>query len=895
MGVDPEATPTVETTGIAAETPKPVSSLELGAAETMPAARGTSDLDGERVGRFTIRGLLGRGGMGEVYAAHDPELDRMVAIKLLRPEVSTTRADARLRREARAMAKLSHRNLVTVHDVGVHDGQLFVAMELIRGDTLRGWAQGKSWREIVNAYVAAGRGLAAAHASGLVHRDFKPDNVMVGEDGRVAVGDFGLAVSAGDDAPDGGLAGTVRYMAPEQLERRNVDERSDQFAFCVALWEALDRDPFGPFVAGEDLTTSVGARRAAIAVGVPRKIAGVPMRVTRALARGLAVDPAERWASMTELVDHVDPTRRRNLIALGVIAGAAVMVAIGATWWARTPAADPCTRVAAPMQDVWKPDTAQKFHDAFAATKKPYADDAAARTAAILERRAAAWSVMRVESCQATARGTQTADLDRRRSRCLDARLAEQTVLVGALTHAPSADIVDQGLRAANGLPSIETCANVGALLEQAPEPAVAAQLQLDVARADTIEKLGDTTLGPTLAALRARALALGWAPALARVDSTIGHLAWRRGDSAAGLEPLREGATAAARAKDDALGSRLLVLEADVLVDLDRASDAVEVAHAAELSAARAGDPADLHAAALDALADAYAALSKFDESDKAYAAAVALREQGDDRFDLASSLLNWSNMLNERSDYARALPLSNRALELFRAELGEHHPDFARVMQSNANLLLQLRRLPEAKAQFEHALAIKVAAYGDDVPTVAMALHGLGAVAQEMGDQETAGKDFERAYEIWNTKLGPDSSLTLMARYSLGQNLRHRHKLPEAITTLNDVLAKRSGAKNPQPEKVANTLDSLAECYLDAKDYTKALDHAQRALAIREKVLGPTAGDVAESYGRIADIEKAKGDCGKAVEAARKALAIPNGDTESPQGVLAACHATK
>jgi serine/threonine-protein kinase len=895
MGVEPEATPTVETTGVAADTPKPVSSLELGSAETMPAARGTSDLDGQKVGRFTIRGLLGRGGMGEVYGAHDPELDRMVAIKLLRPEVSTTRADARLRREARAMAKLSHRNLVTVHDVGVHDGQLFVAMELIRGDTLRGWAPGKSWREVVNAYVAAGRGLAAAHAAGLVHRDFKPDNVLVGEDGRVAVGDFGLAVSAGDDAPDGGLAGTVRYMAPEQLDRRIADERSDQFAFCVALWEALDRDPFGPFVAGEDLTTSVGARRAAMAVGVPRKIAGVPMRVARALARGLAIDPAARWASMTELVDHLDPARRRNLIALAVVAGAAMVLAVGATWWARTPAADPCSGVAAPMQDLWKPDTAQRLHEAFAATKKPYADDAATHTAAILEQRAAAWSVMRVESCQATARGTQTPDLERRRARCLDARLAEQTVLVAALTHAPSADIVEQGLRAALGLPAIESCANVSALLEQAPEPAVAAQLQLDVARADTLEKLGDTHIGPRLAELRARALALNWAPALARVDATIGTEAYRRSDSAAGLEPLREGATAAAHAKDDALGSRILSLEASVLIDVDRASDAVEVAHAAALLAARGGDLPELNANALDAAADAYTALSKFDDADRAYAAAVPLREQEGDRFDLASTLLSWSNMLDERSDYARALPLSTRAVELFRAELGEHHPDFGRVLQSNGKLLLEMGKFPEAKARFEQALAIKTAAYGDDVPTVAMTLHALGSVAQSMGDHETAGKDYERAFEIWNEKLGPDASMTLMARYSLGQNLRHRGKLPEAIAVLEDVLAKRASAKNPQPERVANTLDSLAECYLDQKDYPKALDQAQRALAIREKVLGPTAGDVAESYGRIADIELLRHDCGAAVAAARKAIAIANGDTSSSREVLVKCHATK
>jgi serine/threonine protein kinase len=306
---------TVETTGIATETPRPVSSLEVGSAETLPVSTGRVALADRRVGRFTITGLLGRGGMGEVYEAHDPELDRKVAIKLLRPEMSTQKADARLRREARSMAKLSHRNLVTVHDVGVHDGQLFVAMELIAGNTLRGWQQGKPWREIVAAYVAAGRGLASAHDAGIVHRDFKPDNVLVGKDGRAAVGDFGLAMSASDDAPD--------------------------------------------------------------------------------------------------------PARRRNRIVVAAAVGT-FAAAVGATWYLSAPAADPCRDAGAAMTGVWKPGSVQRLRDAFAITHRANAEEAATRTAALLDRRAAAWTLEKVASCSATAHGNQSAEIDRRRalSRC---------------------------------------------------------------------------------------------------------------------------------------------------------------------------------------------------------------------------------------------------------------------------------------------------------------------------------------------------------------------------------------------------------------------------------------------------------------------------------------------
>ena len=882
-------------------TPRPVSSLELGSAETMPASGGHRVLADQSVGRFTVKHVLGRGGMGEVHAAYDPELDRMVAIKLLRPELSTTKADARLRREARAMAKLSHGNLVTVHDVGVHDGQLFVAMELIDGDTLRGWQKGRRWREIVGAYVAAGRGLAAAHAAEIVHRDFKPDNVLVGRDGRVAVGDFGLAMSSEEDAPltaaeadltqHGALVGTLRYMAPEQLEREVADARSDQFAFCLALWEALDADPFGELRTSDDVGVIADARRRAIAAGPPKKLAGVPARITRALARGLAVRPADRWPSMTELLHELDPARRRNRIAVASIALGAAAVAVGATWWARTPAADPCADVAAPMAEVWIPGSVQRLAAAFAATKRPNAGDAATRTAAILDRRAAAWTVMRTESCEATSRGEQSADLDARRTSCLDARRAELAALVTALTQAPTPDMVDMAIRAANGLPSIEQCGNVSALLERDPPKATVrapiAQLELDVARANTLELLGDKTVIAELPALRQRALALDWAPALARIDATIGYDAWRRGDGAAAVEPLREGATAAARAKDDELGARVLSLEAEALVDTDRAGDAIEVARSSELLAARAGDPAGARAQALEAIAVAYAGQSKFDDSDKAYAAAAALLEHGSDRLAFASVLNAWANLRYERSDYAGALPLADRALELFRSELGEQDPDYARALQSTANLQFEAHHYAEAKRELDQSLAIKEAVFGPEEPTVALTLNSLGNVAGALGDHDLARKHYQRAYDIWAKALGPDSPQALMAKYNLGITLKHQKQLKQAIEVLSDVLAHRMAAKSPQPQKVANVLDALAGVYEEQGDHAKALDHAARALAIREHVLGPKTGDVAESLGTVAQIEQELGRCAKASADARRSIDIlkglPNGEADA------------
>ena len=202
------------------------------------------------IGRFVVLKVVGEGGMGVVYAAYDPTLDRKIAVKLVRVPIASSSAAAdreRMLREARALARLTHPAILTVHDAGVIDDQVFIATELAGGGTLRAWqrAAARPWRVLVAAYREAGEGLAAAHDAGLVHRDFKPDNVLRTSDGRIRVADFGLAAPIGDG--DRAIAGTPRYMAPEQHRGEVAGPAADQFAFCVALWEALTGAP--PFPA----------------------------------------------------------------------------------------------------------------------------------------------------------------------------------------------------------------------------------------------------------------------------------------------------------------------------------------------------------------------------------------------------------------------------------------------------------------------------------------------------------------------------------------------------------------------------------------------------------------------------------------------------------------------
>ncbi len=307
---------------------------------------------GDILGRYVVIGGVGAGSMGVVLAAYDPELDRKVALKLLRPrERSSPEAHARLRarlgKEARALAKVSHPNLISVFDVGEHGMQVFLAMEFMGGGTLGDWLrkEPRSRSNIVKTFIEIGHGLAAAHAQGITHRDFKPENVLFDTSGRPKVADFGLARllrhpdESADDVVaaldvsgsfDGSLdtamsrpdavAGTPAYMAPEQFTRDKIDPRTDQFAFCVALYQALYGER--PF-AGDDVLAIASSVMTGAIRSAPRDTK-VPVWLRRTITRGLARDPDARFPSMGALVealarDPVATLRRRLLQAAGAL------------------------------------------------------------------------------------------------------------------------------------------------------------------------------------------------------------------------------------------------------------------------------------------------------------------------------------------------------------------------------------------------------------------------------------------------------------------------------------------------------------------------------------------------------------------------------------------------
>ncbi|MCH9687729.1 MAG: serine/threonine protein kinase, partial [Deltaproteobacteria bacterium] len=377
-----------------------------------------------RIGRFMVLEPLGRGGMGMVYAAYDDKLDRKVAIKVLLADDLPDDSDRlRLQREAQALARLSHPNVVTVHEVGDSDGQVFLAMEYVHGLSLRHWLRTKpDSSQVLDVFVLAGRGLAAAHHAGLVHRDLKPANIMRGDDGTVKVLDFGLALAVAEEQDEsidpaklsgshsplhssvtqtGTLLGTPAYMAPEQFTGNTADVYSDQYSFCIALWEGLTgRRPFAEATHDQRLTA-----RLAGPPSWPPDAPALRRPIVEAMRRGLSPEPDDRWPSMDALLSALSraPHRRRHGWALAGLGTAAL--AIGWLGLRDTPSVDReqrCTGAHEQLAGIWDDGRRAAVESAIVGTELSYAKGVWERTSATLDAYAHAWETMHTEACEAT-------------------------------------------------------------------------------------------------------------------------------------------------------------------------------------------------------------------------------------------------------------------------------------------------------------------------------------------------------------------------------------------------------------------------------------------------------------------------------------------------------------
>jgi eukaryotic-like serine/threonine-protein kinase len=777
-----------------------------------------------RVDRFVLLERLGQGGMGVVYSAYDPKLDRRVALKLLLARAGhDARGHARLVREARALARLSHPNVVPVHDVGVIEDKVFLVMEHVAGQTLRSWVTGapRSWREVLGAYLQAGRGLDAAHAVGIVHRDFKPDNALMGDDGRVRVVDFGLARDRPDedmrrqeDGPGAGLphaperlgesaaaapmqSGTPGYMAPEQFAGAMVGPAADQFSFCVALYEGLyGQKPFeGASVA--QLADSVRAGR----LREPPRESRVPAWVHAALCRGLAPDAGERHGSMSALLAELsrdpDRTRRRRLLALAIAALAAV--AIYSLVRGRAGVVEVCQGGPAELARIWNPQRRDLVERALRSTGRAYADAIAPRVLAGLDGYGAAWTEMRHEACMSHQRGEQSSDLLDRRMRCLDGRFWALDRAIAVLEELDAGSL-GHVVQVVERLPSVPYCADREALAAEVPPPddaALAARVQALRARLRRVDALESAGRYPeALAAARAmvdEAGALQHGPVVAEALLAEGRSAMmiRPAAFAGAIAPLR-------RAAEIGIEHRMWALAVEALarrfyVQAMQAENPAEIQGlipVAEALSKQVADRGFARTLLLNNIGTVYMAQGDRERARGYFEQALEeLARAPEVALELTSVRKNLAMLT---PDVARRAGLMQQELERLERELGESHPWTLDLRIAYAHYTPDPQRARDLLAP---ACAMYERFHDEQLGSWISCLYYLGYLSAELGDHETASRSLARAAELGASGAVPDELAwdDLARGYSLHDRGEHQAALAE-LRAVRDRFAPRT-----------------------------------------------------------------------------------------------------
>jgi tetratricopeptide (TPR) repeat protein len=862
---------------------------------------------GTVVSRYVVLHRVGSGGMGVVYAAYDPQLDRRIAVKVLSAERSMdTEGTSRLLREAQAMARLTHPNVVAVHDVGVHDGRTFIAMEFVQGQTIKAWmrAAPRPWREVLRVYRLAARGLVAAHSVGLVHRDFKPDNVMLADDGRVLVMDFGLARQIRADEADtergtaggaalvgatgtGGFAGTPAYMAPEQFSGGAVGPWTDQFSFCIGLYEGL----FGekPF-----LGDTVSALAASVTLGKtqpPALRSGVPWRLRQAVLRGLSPDPSLRHASMADLLGILekDPSRaRRTVLAIG-FAGATLAgsFAIGSAF---DPAHRRCDRGAATIDEIWSSTRRQAIADAFERTGIPQADVRWTEIEPLLAERVDAWRTSFVDACAAThVRGEQSDDLLDARMRCLSDRRDRIDALVGELETA-DAEVIPRAVAAVHGLPRIADCDDPASnefLARSVPDDAdreaiAAAERALATAKARNDAgryREGVVATGDALAELGERNVP--WLRG--EILMVRGQLQHRAGDAVASEQTFRDALHVAVPAGEHDVAARVWCeLMFVVGSELSRPAEALAFELSADLEIRALGDRPDLRRRLENVIAAVLQAEGQYQRALEHHEAALALAEGSNaPPLTMVVILANYGNTLFSLGRYRDAFDAHQRAYDTAVSVLGESHPSTAIDLSNLARDLETLGEIDRARAMYLRSIEIREASLGRDSKAVAESLINLAVLEYGQLELDAAREHGVRAFEIFRHTLGPDHPYVGIAQNNLGNVAHALGDLDEADAHFQEVAriyAKAYGESHP---KMAVALNNRANVSLDRGDFAGALAMFDRAIAIEVARLGPDHPSLAFEYVGRAKALLALDRAAEAVEPAERAVALREGVT--------------
>lgn len=809
---------------------------------------------GDSIGRYVVVELLGAGAMAVVYAAYDPQLDRKVALKVLRPDVpglEGATAAAQVAAEAQAMARLSHPNVIIVHDVSTIAGQLFIAMEYIDGGSLLTWlsAAQRPWREVLVRFVAAGRGLEAVHRAGLLHGDFKPANVLLGANGAVRVTDFGLSSPLALTHPSRRSVGTPGYMAPEQLDNAQAGALADQFSFCVAVWESLAGSR--PFT-GDSL---VALRQSMTSTPAEPEKSEVPRWVRRVLQRGLRANPAERFPSLDDLLRALDldivAQRRKRWVWAAVVTLAAAMVGLAAGRGDR----HRCEGEATKLIGVWDDDVRARVSATFGASKMPYASTQLSSSTLLLDAAAAAWRDSHRSVCEATwVRGEQSALLLDLRMNCLEKRRQAIAALTALFAKADDS-VVEHALMAVQSLESPESCTVLPPGKPPSPPSAALTSLHVGLGEVRALLDTGQFTRAETQGpAVVAEASALGDLALAAEAEFLLGRAKAKTGDPRGAEDRLYQSiayADQAGATRTAAQGWAELVFVQGTLLGLADAAHHSETLGRAALS--KVVD-VDIEASLERAAALALAAEARFDEAERSLKKVLALRQQTHGGADLQVGLawLHLGSVLYGRGDFDEAASVYRTSLEILERVLGPGHPDVAMALGNAAIVEMKLSRDANALAMLRRAQAISASALGPQSARVGRTLINICEVLISIGQFSEALASCRGGVATLEKALAVNHPALASALNSLGSALLRKSQLDEAASSFARALALREVNLGPTHPDCAHDLVGLGLVALQRGHPADAIAPFERALVLREKLGNPVL--LAEVQGRLA-----------------------------------------
>jgi len=869
--------------------------------------------EGCEVGRYRIARHIGMGGMGVVYEAFDPQLDRRVALKLVTfaggSDEERDEARARMLREAQSLAVLSHPNVVTVYDAGTMDSSVFIAMEFVEGLSLAEWIQQKdpTLAEVVRTYCAAGEGLAAAHRAGLVHRDFKPQNVLLGADGRVRVIDFGIARGADDafasvateartGAPslantaqsriglssaltvEGAVLGTPRYMSPEQRQRKLADVRSDQYCFCCSLYEAVYGTTPNP---GADLQKS--------ASGLGRDGKTPPRWLRNVLLRGLALDPADRFENMDALLAELRRDRRAWLTRATVAVALVVAIAAASATFLREGPEARCRRGSTQVRDLWTQPSQARFRDVLGRAGVPFADSLFAAVEKGLVRFFSAYESSYVQACDATfVRSAQSAALLDLRMSCLERRrLQVQRVLQGAGEGA-TRETLQRIPEAIAHLSSVSHCGDTASLKQEVPKPAdpkLSAKIEALEKELDAVEALtvaGKYTSADALAkATFEKVRQVDYSPLRAQTLFRRGviHQTLARFEEA--LADYRGAALAAMAGKDTALAARAFINAIHVHANKSELDQGLALSFPTQVLLAAQPDNAVLQADYYATLGSLHASKNQFKEAEASFRKALSLRSNAKvpDDLDTATLLKNFGPALVALRKVDEAKRVLTRAVELAESILGPDNANMGPFLGNLAYVYDEVGDHEKTAELDERTLRMQRATLGEKHPEVGISTVNLGYTMRNLGRWDAADDLMRRGLSILLEAHAPGHVHVAAARVLYASVARARGDDKEALRRYTEAIEKMRADGTAQTDWMRQALDATAMLSLSAGQLSLAETSVDEALKLATTIYGESHEKVADTLAVRARLLLATGRLSEARKDALRALELLEG----------------